>query len=174
MSGYPGIVSSVRGGMTLGALLPGDDPATQVSHLQAELNRFGASAPVGLQFVNPPVGVTGVLDNRSAALAVSILQWRLQQSLASFPGEAATVLAKLKDVTSAAAVTTPVAWVLNDLPSVILAIQKFGDAKRLPAAAPISITEVFSGFGPSTVLVGGIAALAYYLWRRRAAAKAGT
>lgn len=136
-----------------------------VMHLQAELNRFGPSAPTGLRFVPVPYKVDGLLTTDQAAHVVAILQWRYQNALSQFPGESPTVIAKLKQVTSADAVKTPTVWVLSDLDSVTTLLQRFGDAKGLPAALPISIMAVLND--PVSLTVIAVAAgVGLYFWNR--------
>lgn len=140
--------------------------AKQVMLLQAQLNRYGDSAPVGFRFVpEAPLPVDGKLSVTDAAHAVAILQWRYVNALAAFPGETATAMTKLAAVTTTGAVLDPVGWVLGDLDSVTSLLQKYADANRLPPAAPISIFGSLSDLASPTgmaVVVGGIA-LAMYL-----------
>jgi hypothetical protein len=136
----------------------------QVMYLQAQLNRFGAGAPVGFRFVPTPLAVDGILSVDDAAHAVAILQWRYANAIAAFPGETVGSLAKLQQVTSQAAVLDPVGYVLAGLPSVTSLLQKYADANGLPAAAPISLLDTLTS--PSTLLVVGLAAAAFYLGSR--------
>jgi len=136
-----------------------------VMRLQAELNRFGQSAPVGLKFVAVPYKIDGILTNDQAAHAVAILQWRYQNALGQFPGESSTVFAKLQQVTSADAVKTPVNWVLGNLDDVTQLLQKFGDAKGIAPAGPISLAQIFND--PMSLTVLAVAAgVGLYVWHR--------
>jgi hypothetical protein len=141
-----------------------DSGSAQVRQLQGQLNRFGAKAPVGFRFLPMPLVIDGVLSVDAAARAVAILQSRYLNALSAFPGETTTSLAKLKQVTSAAAEKDPLGYVVADLPSVTSLIQKYGDANGLPAAVPGTFTEMITS--PSTVIVLGLAAATLYLGSR--------
>jgi hypothetical protein len=151
--------------------------ADAVKHLQAELNRFGPQAPVGLQYVTPLLAVNGLLDVNTAARAVQVLQRRYTDSIAAFPGESGASLDKLKQVTGQTAMLNPIGFVMlgaatGNVPANQVGveattglIQKYGDSKGLPAAARSIIDTLTSN--PNVLIVAGLAAVAaFYLWRR--------
>lgn len=140
-------------GRAMGDVASGPSP---LAALAAQVNRFGASAPVAYQFVPVPVTVaSGNLTMDLALPAVLIYQRRATDAFSQFHdmgSEAAITRANsgLKD---------PVGFVSENMGEVITTISSFADSLGLPASSGIAALTGLSSTTLVMIAAGGAAAL---------------
>jgi hypothetical protein len=103
-------------------------PADPVATLAAQVNRFGASAPVGYQFVTTPFAPPMSMGLATAAL--TIYQRRATDAYSQFhdAGSQAAIDA------ANAGFSDPVSFVMGHLSEVISTVATFADALGIPGA----------------------------------------
>lgn len=152
-------------GCSMGGAL-GDDGTTvsPFATLAAQVNRFGPSAPVGLQFAPTPFSVTNpVLDPALALAAVLICQRRATDAYNQFhdAGSAAAIAA------ANVGLLDPSGYVTTNLASTTSTVASYADSMGL---AGVQTTISVPGIGEvptTTLLMVGGAVLAFMLLRKR-------
>ena len=136
--------------------------ADQVRQLQAQINRYGANAPVGLQIAIPSLSITGVLDAPTVTYAMAILESRLALSWLTLPSAATANASALANLYG----QDPTTYILANFDTVLSTIQLLADSLKLAPATPIVISQAVDALGGPTaalVAIGGAAFLFYYL-----------
>jgi len=129
-----------------------------VAALAAQVNRFGAQAPSGYQFVTTPIVATGNLDVGLATVALAIYQRRATDAYNQFHDQGSAQAIQVANQ----ALGDPVSYVGAHMADVTQIIQAFGDSLGIPPAAG----DATSG-GPSTQTLLWLAGLGLAIWWMR-------
>ena len=145
----------------------GDDASigSPYAQLAAQVNRFGPSAPTGLQFVSTPFPATAAtLDPALAMAAVLICQRRATDAFTQFhdAGSAAAIAA------ANLGLLDPVTYVNARLADTTSTVASYADSMGLPAASStISIPGIGDVSTTTLLMVGAAAVLGYMVLKPR-------
>lgn len=150
---------------SMGGALGDDASASPYATLAAQVNRFGSSAPTGLQFVTTPFSLTApALDPALALAAVLICQRRATDAFTQFhdAGSAAAIAA------ANLGLLDPVTYVNARLPDTVSTVASYADSMGLPAAgSTISIPGIGDVSTTTLLMVGAAAVLGYMVLHKR-------
>jgi hypothetical protein len=145
----------------------GDTPAQQVSavgDLASQVNRFGAKAPAGYQFVTTPFPTSlSALSLDLAIAAVTIAQRAATDSYEKFHDQGS---AQAIDAANAG-FSNPIPFVNANMASVTQTIANLGDSLGLPPASASTVDIAGLGFEPTTLLLLVAGGVALYYWMGR-------